>query len=196
LHLILLQNILFTGPFAFGEVDTSNESEHSRMLTDAGDPYNNVPRLEIFPSFDDISSATADRTEETVEEIEEPEQETEVFSRKLQFLEVVSGKYGFTLRDRKRTVVKGKPESICIPRNRTENSTLEVELVNSTTLLSILGNKNESLGPCSVVLFFAPWCMFCARIAPYYNAVARAFPQMNVLAIDSIHFSRYLLNSG
>ena len=80
----------------------------------------------------------------------------------------------------------------CIPRNLTENETFvnEVDIVNSTGLLHHLGAKNESEGRCAVVLFYAPWCMFCASIGPHYNALARAFPQLHVLAIDAAHFSK------
>ena len=42
-------------------------------------------------------------------------------------------------------------------------------------------------------MFYAPWCPFCADIAPHYNAIARAFYQIDILAIDAIHFSN--LNS-
>ena len=80
----------------------------------------------------------------------------------------------------------------CIPRNMTGNETgpVTVQIVNSTGLLQHLGAKNESDGRCAVVLFYAPWCMFCAKVAPHYNALARAFPQLDILAIDAIHFSK------
>ena len=184
-----------TGTFTAGEVDAINKSEHIGTSFEADDGNREVPMLEIFPSFRNVKSDMNKFVEEVPEEVkpDKPEHEVEIYNRTVRFLEIASGKYGFTPREIKQTAVKGKPESICVPRNRTDNSTLDVQLVNSTTLLTILGSKNDSLGPCSVVLFFAPWCMFCAKIAPFYNALARAFPQMNVLAIEPMHFSRYVV---
>lgn len=66
-----------------------------------------------------------------------------------------------------------------------------VQLFNSSQLLSHLGSRANSsiLGRCSVVLFYAPWCTFCVRLSPHYNALARAFPTLDVIAIDAYHFS-------
>ena len=63
-----------------------------------------------------------------------------------------------------------------------------VKLVNNTALMSLLTQNNTNT--CAVVLFFAPWCQFCADVAPHFNALARVFPQLHVLAIDAIHFSK------
>ena len=81
---------------------------------------------------------------------------------------------------------------MCVGRNLTENDTAPaVKLVNNTGLLSMLGLKNDSSSPnCAIVMFYAPWCPFCSKTAPHYNALARAFPQLNVLAIDAVHFSK------
>ncbi|CUT98887.1 thioredoxin domain containing protein 15 [Echinococcus multilocularis] len=38
--------------------------------------------------------------------------------------------------------------------------------------------------PCNLVFIFAQWCPFSMRAAPYINALARAFPQLPVIAID------------
>ncbi|OWF47970.1 uncharacterized protein LOC110453688 [Mizuhopecten yessoensis] len=65
-----------------------------------------------------------------------------------------------------------------------------VKIVNNTGLLNTLNfDKNESVSDCVLVLFFAPWCPFCAKMAPNYNALARAFPQLEVLAVDAAQFS-------
>jgi len=85
---------------------------------------------------------------------------------------------------------------ICSQRRLSDspaNSTTPVvHIVNSSELLTQLGTRaNSSLvGRCTVVLFYAPWCLFCARLAPHYNALARAFPMLDVVAIDAFHFSR------
>jgi thiol-disulfide isomerase/thioredoxin len=78
---------------------------------------------------------------------------------------------------------------VCLKRNKTENVSESVQQVNSTELLLKLNSKNDTSGNCAVVMFYAPWCMFCAETAPHYNALARAFPEIDVLAIDAIHFN-------
>lgn len=79
----------------------------------------------------------------------------------------------------------------CIGKNITENDTGVVRLVNNTELLNLLAfDKNESFTDCVMVMFYAPWCRFCAETAPHYNALGRAFPQLEVLAIDAVHFSK------
>ncbi|CAG5123023.1 unnamed protein product, partial [Candidula unifasciata] len=78
----------------------------------------------------------------------------------------------------------------CAVRNITSNTTGEVKIVNSTELLEILNlSKNQKVSPCVLVMFYAPWCHFCAKAAPHYNVLARAFPQLDVLAVDTSHFS-------
>lgn len=67
-----------------------------------------------------------------------------------------------------------------------------VQILNSSQLLSHLGSRANSsvFGQCTVVLFYAPWCVFCVRLSPHYNALARAFPTLDVIAIDAYQFSR------
>lgn len=67
-----------------------------------------------------------------------------------------------------------------------------VQMFNSSQLLSHLGSRANSsiFGRCTVVLFYAPWCTFCVRLSAHYNALARAFPTLDVVAIDAYHFSR------
>lgn len=78
----------------------------------------------------------------------------------------------------------------CVGRNITENTTAVVRVVNSTVLLELLSfDKNQTASDCVLVMFYAPWCHFCAATAPHYNAVGRAFPQLDVLAVDTVHFS-------
>jgi len=73
-----------------------------------------------------------------------------------------------------------------------QHNAATVQLFNSSQLLSHLGSRANSsiLGRCSIVLFYAPWCTFCVRLAPHYNALARAFPTLDIIAIDAYHFSR------
>ena len=79
----------------------------------------------------------------------------------------------------------------CTPRD--PPATLTVEVVGGAQLLELLAApKNESgkTRRCAVVLFYAPWCAFCAQIAPHFNALARAFPQLPIYAIDAMQFSK------
>ncbi|KAH9513008.1 Thioredoxin domain-containing protein 15 [Bulinus truncatus] len=78
----------------------------------------------------------------------------------------------------------------CAVKNITASTQGKVKIVNSTELLEILNfSKNQKVSTCVLVMFYAPWCHFCARTAPHYNALARAFPQLDVLAVDTSHFS-------
>ncbi|XP_041364499.1 thioredoxin domain-containing protein 15-like [Gigantopelta aegis] len=81
----------------------------------------------------------------------------------------------------------------CLGKNLTANATSRppvVEIVNGTVLIEMLTfNKNYTVSDCVLVLFYAPWCHFCAKTAPHYNAMARAFPQLEVLAVDVAQFS-------
>ena len=66
----------------------------------------------------------------------------------------------------------------------------QVKVVNSTELLDILSlSKSQKSSACVLVMFYAPWCHFCAQTSPHYNALARAFPQLDILAVDTSHFS-------
>jgi len=46
---------------------------------------------------------------------------------------------------------------------------------------------------CMIVNFYAPYCPFSARLAPYYNALPRVFPRLYVIAVDATDYSK--LNS-
>ncbi|XP_064632754.1 thioredoxin domain-containing protein 15-like [Lineus longissimus] len=84
----------------------------------------------------------------------------------------------------------------CVGKNFTENDTAEVRVVDNVILNEKLNPKTETGGTCTIVMFYAPWCVFCARTAPHYNALARAFPQMDVLAIDAVHFGSLNVRYG
>ena len=75
----------------------------------------------------------------------------------------------------------------CTPKVLQDGEPLKVQLINSTILQEKLnGTKDENEHYCAVVMFYAPWCHFCARTAPHYNALARAFPHMDIFAIDAV----------
>ena len=57
-----------------------------------------------------------------------------------------------------------------------------VQLVNGSHLSHLLAESGPS--DCFLVLFYASWCKFSARVAPFYNALPRAFPNLDILAFD------------
>lgn len=86
-----------------------------------------------------------------------------------------------------------KSKFTCVGKNYTaENAS--VMIVNNTQLLSILSfDNNNTEGDCVLVLFFVPYCRFCAAMAPSFNALARVYPQLNIIAVDAAQFSKYVL---
>lgn len=58
----------------------------------------------------------------------------------------------------------------------------EVKLVNGSHLTRTLSDS-ASL-ECFLVLFYVPWCPFSARLAPLFNALPKAFPNLDILAFD------------
>lgn len=82
--------------------------------------------------------------------------------------------------------VKAGRNITCSIRMKSEDSTPTVSLINSTELLHRLSMWNETNNYCALVMFYAPWCTFCARLAPSFNALSRAYPQLDFMAINAI----------
>lgn len=61
-------------------------------------------------------------------------------------------------------------------------SSNSVKIVNGSGLTKILYDSKQN--ECFVVLFYVPWCPFSAKLAPYFNALPRAFPHLDFLAFD------------
>lgn len=81
----------------------------------------------------------------------------------------------------------------CVGRNVTDNANATVKLITTARLLQMLNfekNGTENVTDCVLVMFYAPWCHFCAKTAPHYNALARAFPQLDFVAVDTAQFSK------
>lgn len=66
--------------------------------------------------------------------------------------------------------------------NSTNRIRNEVNLVNGSYLTRILSDSAPLV--CFLVLFYVPWCPFSARLAPIYNALPKAFLNLDVLAFD------------
>ncbi|CAI9726292.1 domain-containing 15 [Octopus vulgaris] len=91
--------------------------------------------------------------------------------------------------DKNETISK-KPRFHCTGKNITENTTGSVQMVNGTTLLQKLTFENNATGSdCILVFFYAPWCHFSAQASPSYNTLGRAFPQLDIVAVDAVQFS-------
>ena len=95
--------------------------------------------------------------------------------------------------DQNSTDASKKTKFQCTGKNVTDNSNVTVQIVTSSKLLQLLSfekNETENVTDCLVVMFYAPWCHFCAKMAPYYNALSRAFPQLDFVAVDTAQFSK------
>jgi hypothetical protein len=88
------------------------------------------------------------------------------------------------------------PHPDCSRANLTLNDsesrqTNVVQLINGTRLTQMLSESLEF--DCFLVLFYVPWCPFSARLAPIYNALPRAFPNLDILAFDISKSFGYIL---
>jgi|ERR1712004_343797 len=191
------RNICFIALFLVLSCHDSTKSEEtSESLKDF--TKTNVPvamdRLEKAPEVGDYEYWTSD--DDLYEEELEPSQESTIIANGVtpanntleSFLNLTKPQIGLNFANTSASDKLSK-KVVCAKRNITVNASLEVKIVNSTELLNMLTLKNETQGVCSLVLFFAPWCVFCAETAPHYNAMARAFPGLDVMAIDAIHFN-------
>lgn len=50
--------------------------------------------------------------------------------------------------------------------------------------------KEKEKDWCMIVNFYAPYCPFSARLAPYYNALPRVFPRLYVIGVDATDYSK------
>lgn len=75
--------------------------------------------------------------------------------------------------------------------NLVSNNKLSVLIVNDTELAELLKMEHRSGTPCIIVCFYAPYCPFSARLAPFYNSLPRAFPDLIVAAIDASKFDKF-----
>ncbi|XP_018420805.1 PREDICTED: thioredoxin domain-containing protein 15 [Nanorana parkeri] len=75
----------------------------------------------------------------------------------------------------------------CVERNITGMDNFTLQVLNASQDLMELLNPNSS--ECTMVLFFTPWCLFSAALAPHFNALPRAFPTLHFLALDASQHS-------
>jgi len=68
--------------------------------------------------------------------------------------------------------------------NSSAGSTVTDEHEYSVNMLANDSAKAEP-GECSVIIFYLPTCPFSVAASPHFHAMARLFPQLNVLAIDA-----------
>lgn len=75
----------------------------------------------------------------------------------------------------------------------TEDSDPIVELVNATQLARLLQSdpavtSRDMEAECVLVLFFARACPFSAHAAPHFNALARSYTNVKMVAIDALKY--------
>lgn len=96
------------------------------------------------------------------------------------------------------STAKGPKKANCIPRtfdDPLDQDSVQVEIVNGSHLIQhilgelALGGTNvtsrSSPANCTLVFFYASWCQFSARAAPYFNRLARLYPELRMMAVDS-----------
>lgn len=71
------------------------------------------------------------------------------------------------------------------------NGSAVVEIVNTSRFIQILRSRvnvtmRREPARCLVALFFARSCPFSAMAAPHFNALPRAFPSMQMVAVDAM----------
>ncbi|XP_066447154.1 thioredoxin domain-containing protein 15 [Eleutherodactylus coqui] len=90
--------------------------------------------------------------------------------------------------DDSNTTDSSKPLKVnCEDRNITSVDNLTLQILNISQDLMDFLNPNSS--ECTMVLFFTPWCHFSAALAPHFNALPRAFPALQFLALDASQHS-------
>lgn len=51
-------------------------------------------------------------------------------------------------------------------------------------------NNGKTNSTCVLVLFYARWCLFSSQTAPHFNALARYFSDIKIVAIDASKYQR------
>lgn len=94
---------------------------------------------------------------------------------------------------------KNKIKVECAQRIIPENEVPKVLVTNSSMLLKYLtppAASNVSTNECVVVLFYSPQCVFSARMAPHYNALARVYPDIAFYAVDAMDYGNLHVRYG
>ena len=81
------------------------------------------------------------------------------------------------------TTEKVKHRWNCKPFNISSNSSTHI-MSNDTKISEFFSQMNKSNG-CALLLFYSPYCQFCADMASLYNAVGRLYDNIAVVAIDA-----------
>ncbi|XP_071954513.1 thioredoxin domain-containing protein 15-like [Antedon mediterranea] len=135
------------------------------------------------------NDATTVDTEVLVESQQAQQNNVTIYNKQQEFIQMLinaSNSQSQQLNDIN-SLNKTKVKYPCIVQQ--EDSTAIVRIVNTTKLLDIVSVKNVTNTSCAFVMFYAPWCKFSAESAPYLNAIGRAFPGLDVLAVDTMQFN-------
>lgn len=76
-----------------------------------------------------------------------------------------------------------------------------VRISNDTELIKLLQPDpkivdREAPAPCVVVLFYSEFCPFSSMAAPHFNALQRAFPYINMIAINAMIYHLFNTQNG
>lgn len=110
------------------------------------------------------------------------------------FLSLIFNQTCATCRD----VIQMEPDKIvhsCGNKFREPRFAPLVHLMNASMFTTQDTSKNQSGAGntedwCMMVNFYAPYCPFSARLAPFYNALPRAFPSLFIAAVDATQNSK------
>lgn len=77
--------------------------------------------------------------------------------------------------------------------DQSEEMEPSVEIINGTTLGKLLQvnpaiTSRDVEADCVLVLFFARACPFSAHAAPHFNALARSYPNIKMVALDALKY--------
>lgn len=91
----------------------------------------------------------------------------------------------------------------CTQANRTDVTGF-VTLINSTDFAELRSavtpppsadpSTPANQSECAVLLYYLPYCPYSVSLAPHYNALARAFPQLHFFAVDADRVSPFYAN--
>ena len=86
-----------------------------------------------------------------------------------------------------------QPKWLCSGRKMPENTSNTVLITDDVVALNwINGTVANATGRCTLVLFYARFCTFCANMAPLYNALGRAVSDIPIIALDAYTHTRYV----
>ncbi|KAK9887833.1 hypothetical protein WA026_000144 [Henosepilachna vigintioctopunctata] len=154
----------------------------------------------IFPSFlygNDISSNDlTPETESLPKVLENVENDASIPTEDVSPNTTINVKWGTS------NLTTAKNETIKVVQcSHVPYDNLTVQIVNDTELIRILTpNSNitsrDVSAPCVLVLFYSKYGTFSSMAAPHFNALPRAFPTIQMVAINAMMYHLFNTQNG